>query len=431
MNYIVSDELLPHNLQGKQLDKDYLCVQNPLGDGWVFDEHGFHIFLTSNSLRIVSTNENNGMYTVRLEEISENSPEMPNIFWKSEPENSIILKEAIANGLKDYMRDHQGMMIRVRGPLGKETKPYAVADDSAVDVVLWSVPRKSILSKAATRETPSNVCGHPLNRSKLTFYPSGLGTEVLDENGMAVAEVIGKTIYVLYPVKMTNTDASIIETICRQSAQHINDSVVMTEIVDMSERNSYAEMMSSTFHRRRQSLEETVTHWSRKVEQLQVDLRKAIEMHEVSRIDLENINSKSNSVMDKLKHEYDLIMGMKKVKDVRVTADGKLRIETELLKCRNPSTNRLHAIGCMEFIIDIKNTRIRVFNLTNTCDDKPAPHVGSDGIMCQGTLSEMLPVLFGRSDYVSMVELLIGFVETVNIDDPWGKTITKWPEVRE
>jgi hypothetical protein len=64
-------------------------------------------------------------------------------------------------------------------------------------------------------------------------------------------------------------------------------------------------------------------------------------------------------------------------------------------------------------------------------DTSHAPHVHGEAKPCLGTAAEVIPGLVAAMEFESLISYLITFLESVNVDDPAGDKIYKWPMVGE
>jgi len=58
-----------------------------------------------------------------------------------------------------------------------------------------------------------------------------------------------------------------------------------------------------------------------------------------------------------------------------------------------------------------------------------SPHIHADGSMCHGdSFSATLEQFWDDYEYAAIAFASIQFVETVNLDDEWGRCIGRWPQ---
>lgn len=117
---------------------------------------------------------------------------------------------------------------------------------------------------------------------------------------------------------------------------------------------------------------------------------------------------------------------------VKIDADGKLKIRTNLLRFENPKKNykAVHISGVFDIVID-PDGRVRFRNRTyrRTAFERGMhhPHVMHDGRPCLGSIASQLPELVRQRDYVSAVFLCLEYLRSANPEDPAGALAHLWP----
>jgi len=132
-----------------------------------------------------------------------------------------------------------------------------------------------------------------------------------------------------------------------------------------------------------------------------------------------------------LGREYDSLLRIKKVKDVQVTGTEMI-VDTHMLYCTEKQSGVTYRIGEFKIHIPLSGSEQLLFlnqtQLINTSSGRMhAPHVSSGGNACLGSTQDMFPELIRKREFASVVNLAILFLESVNVDDHWGKQITNWP----
>jgi len=132
---------------------------------------------------------------------------------------------------------------------------------------------------------------------------------------------------------------------------------------------------------------------------------------------------------------YESLQNIRQVKRYTFTVTG-ITAHTDILYCEYEKGD-VREIGAMEIFIPYnyvsnaikwknKTRNVRAFD-SRLC---PAPHViGGDGSACLGNSNEVFAHLIAKMDLVAAVTRAIKFVETVNLSDPAGRMIVKWPKV--
>lgn len=177
---------------------------------------------------------------------------------------------------------------------------------------------------------------------------------------------------------------------------------------------------------------------SREVTAFQEQLTQLIRNINTNRVRLEGLRSRSMSALEQLGKEFDKLREVRGVKDIEI-ADTTVKVFTNMLYCRNPATKKLHEIG--EFRIELYGEQnqsagcVKWFNLTRTVDGGSgkmnAPHVRLDGNACLGNTSTTFPQLISNYEFSAAAMLAIQFIESVNINDQWGRYIVNWPIASE
>ncbi len=130
--------------------------------------------------------------------------------------------------------------------------------------------------------------------------------------------------------------------------------------------------------------------------------------------------------------EFDALLALDKVIDVKVTGNS-IVVTTKTLHCQHPSTLDYHEIGAFDIHIYPQNGSIQWKNQTRMINGgngaMNAPHVNGEGNACFGNTQELFPALINKRDFATAVMMAIAFVESVNIEDSWGKYIVNWPVV--
>jgi len=137
---------------------------------------------------------------------------------------------------------------------------------------------------------------------------------------------------------------------------------------------------------------------------------------------------------ESLGEEFDQLFQLASVRDVKVE-DDKLIVSTDKLYCIDPRSGRRHEIGAFDIHLptDSSNGAPTYFNRTRQVSTPAgtmqAPHVRSDGWACLGNVGDLFPQLIAKREFSSAVQVAIAYIESVNVDDSWGKYIDYWPMV--
>lgn len=162
-------------------------------------------------------------------------------------------------------------------------------------------------------------------------------------------------------------------------------------------------------------------------------LRKVKEIIE-SEFKISSLEEKPKKQKEKYIHQFDEIIKLVQVKKI-VTENNRIKIILERLYLTNPETKKLHDLGDIVIIIkpdevDV-NSAIRFKNTSLNIANRAAPHIYPEGWACFGSAEVAVHEALGKQDYTNLILVLISFLESLNMSDPFGKDIIKWPLVKE
>lgn len=307
--------------------------------------------------------------------------------------------------------------------------------DNTFSIHIWSALRGN-----ADVTVPYTIFGIPRKSITPAFPYSGEGISIDDpETGFSVAELHGNNLYV---------HVSILDESDKTAREMYKILLNVVVLYITSRQDQISELISSNAKRlrdaARQSYVETSTgrlsinieQTKRKIEEvhkeitdLQQKLLKAIRITLGAERKLSQLESCATEDLESYAKEFDKLITLPKVRDIHIE-DGTISVYTDVLYCTNPKTGFIHEIGA--FRIDINPTRkyspVTWHNLTRTgYSGHQAPHVGYDGVPCLGNITNTITELVARLEFVATAMLAIQFVESVNVDDPWGRHIDSWP----
>jgi hypothetical protein len=141
-----------------------------------------------------------------------------------------------------------------------------------------------------------------------------------------------------------------------------------------------------------------------------------------------------------LGEEFDQLLKMEKVEDIRVD-DKEIIVDTGIMFCQDPRTGTVHELGQYQIHIALNqqgwSPDLRFFNKKGPlrcanlgCYTLHAPHVQGEGRPCLGNTSSTFSQLFQTQEYGVAIQVALAFLESVNVDDAWGRNIDRWPEAR-
>jgi|CXWL01.1.fsa_nt_gi hypothetical protein len=285
------------------------------------------------------------------------------------------------------------------------------------------------------------------------YLPSGNGVLIKDSAGVEVAEVIGNNIYIFYPVthRQFRSGPRVFQKIMEECVKYLTMSpeeleahyVKVREAERLEQeareacekiareerkprsRKSYIESCSGRYKKALEGTRKAIKEGHTEIEQLQATLTRRIRETIGAERKLAQMEAQTSGFEEVYGREFDKLSVLPKV--VEVLAEGGLiKVFTETLYCVDPRSKKNHEIG--RFQIDINPSgKVQWKNLTRVVDGFYAPHVKASGTACLGTMTEIIPELAGNYEFAALAMVCVQFIESVNVDDDWGRRIHMWP----
>lgn len=178
------------------------------------------------------------------------------------------------------------------------------------------------------------------------------------------------------------------------------------------------------------------------INELKKQLAQQLEKKQVVLDEIESIKEKirknsSNEKLNKIKEQIKIIKEMEIVNSVEFIGDV-MSVKTNFVYATDEYDNRFKM---NKYDIQIKPSKldIRIYGLVEEynresafTNSDPHPHVsGSTGKPCWGNTEIMLVDLFEQEQYDIIVQIVIDYLQSFNIDDSAGKYIRNWDCVDE
>ncbi|KKU86171.1 MAG: hypothetical protein A2667_02790 [Candidatus Wildermuthbacteria bacterium RIFCSPHIGHO2_01_FULL_47_27] len=266
------------------------------------------------------------------------------------------------------------------------------------------------------------------------FLPSEEGIVISDDNCQELAEVVGRSIYILFwPTVREGYMEPVFRAILDRALFWIfeasdEDRRAYEENRSRGEKDRFAGLFGD-WAGAIKATESQLKKNKKIAEELQQSLAKAIESLSVWEEYASMLKARGARDMQTVRDEYDRIMAMSKVKRLKVYSD-RLVVFTEMITvCYK---NLIFEIGEFRIEIDLSGKGLRMYNLTHPKPDKECnmqhPHVGPDGIPCLGNIKEAIPQFIAQREMGVVVTLSLQYLETLNLDD-WRaqRNFFYWP----
>ena len=336
-----------------------------------------------------------------------------------------------------------GKQIRIYNYCGAAAQVPPI-DDGRLHICIWASPGST--EHGGNLQHESTLFDAPLvcqDTWECILAPRGDEGQLLaDEAGNQVGKLIRDTVYIHYPLCKTNIGLRwnnqgpealfrriLEEVVFWKTASEAQKSARARAIAARERaqsREEYIHSCNGRFNKALESTRKAMREGPARVRQLQEELtRKIREVNGLQR-KLEQMESCQNTVVETYGKEFDKLLEIPKIRDVRVQ-NGTIRVFTDTLYCVDPRTSKKHEIG--HFRIEIHpGGSVRWFNLVRQVNGMQAPHVFGRGDACLGNMDEVIPELAANYEYAALAMICIQFVESVNVSDEAGARINQWPE---
>lgn len=357
-------------------------------------------------------------------------------------ENSSVVLEDSSN--MDYWSEIEPVLKEYAELLGTEivvSNPHghaapALTETGKLYIRFWSTPEASPKSKILA------VFGIKLKGGQDdACRPSGLAgaIPIIDPDGVAAAEVVGGTLYILFDLPHASGGGPLMRAIMEQyvalqksSEERARMMAKQAEAERQRSRQAWIKECSRRLEKTASGTREAITKAEQAIEAHQRQLVEQIRLLDGQRRKLEQVEATRPELERRYEQEFDKLLQVPHV--VRVTAEsGKISVFTDRIFVDHGG--RRYDIGDfrVEVYTDGSNGCVRMYNLTRRVDayqsGMQAPHVFPDGKPCLGNLKEAIPAYLGEYEYSIVVMLCIQYLQSVNTQDAAGKYITCWPLV--
>ena len=154
------------------------------------------------------------------------------------------------------------------------------------------------------------------------------------------------------------------------------------------------------------------------------------------------LNRNGDSIVElqnMLNKELAVMSSNKKVKKVDIDEDGNIIVFTDTIYSNvigKDKVVRRYRFGEYKIVISANNGDIKFYNQNKSdrhnsvwSDKDNHPHVDQDGRGCLGNASSLIMDCVDRYQWGVLVDVLINYLESVNVDDSAGKNYYRWEQV--
>jgi hypothetical protein len=286
------------------------------------------------------------------------------------------------------------------------------------------------VSSNETVKPPTKFWGFPVPSKQHAYVPSGRGYLVLTEDGFPVGELIDDRLYVFLSMIEDVTDAEIM-----LFARFLMEARLLIEAVKAQAKANALDEKNFLRYAQRHCSQVSEGELNGEVVWRQLRTSEAQLTREIAAIrrlqgDYFNFNAFAER---ELAAEFEALAQMPKVAAVAI-ADDYVIVATNTIYCVDPSTRKRHEMG--RFTIKIPFNPEHDIHWTNRTRSVIGhegasffhPHIKADGSACLTKATRRtIAHLITRKNFLALVEVLIVYLEAVDLDDDWGKYISRWP----
>jgi hypothetical protein len=91
--------------------------------------------------------------------------------------------------------------------------------------------------------------------------------------------------------------------------------------------------------------------------------------------------------------------------------------------------SRTYAIGLVQIAVNLENGQILFSNCTRRLNNRPHPHVQTNGTPCWGEIQVSIMDLLARWMLAELITVIVRYLQSVDPKDSWGGSIVNWPEI--
>lgn len=130
-----------------------------------------------------------------------------------------------------------------------------------------------------------------------------------------------------------------------------------------------------------------------------------------------------------MRQEFELLQSHPRLAQRNLIGGSKLVLVTnDDLRMTREDTGESRWLGAFEITFDLQSFSIHMRNLNTMRGGRHHPHVPGDGRPCFGSYANSFYELLGQGQLYTCFDLLLQYIETVNLRDEWGRYASYWFE---
>lgn len=363
--------------------------------------------------------------------------------WSSNASDSNAHRDRVMASIRTILYDTFQKPVLLNVPHGYPSEP-APTDDSRIHIRIWSNQD----NRQSETNVPRQVFGVTVHCRETPYLPSDEGMRngnVIMDSDYPVAEVVnGNTLYIFHDLVHTghSDEIALLEKILEEASILLSGDE--EQIKEMRERllaaktersrADYVTLCNKRYDAQIRQSKRTYEQSQRQIDDYQQALVSAIRQREEAGRVLGELESGQTKDADSHLAEYEKLLSLDKITGVEVVGN-QVTYHTKVLHCTDPRTNRVHEVGAFKITINVENGSVRFYNTTRRINGHNrrmhAPHVFPSGEPCLGNVSQYLPDLIAKYEFAAVADVVIAFIENVNINDAAGAYVNRWPYLDE
>lgn len=329
--------------------------------------------------------------------------------------------------------EHLGKKILIHNVEGTYVKP--IKDDN---YHIWIYATPDSKNPKPEANAPRILFNLRWSREFHSFAPSGKGTIITDDAANPMAELVNdNNLYVLHPLRyienVRRPDFRVLQALIIKTIMGDDKYIELIRNFTFDQaKTPFTEFCKKMEFRRLDELKSSVATLKTKVAEIGGQYVKLSNDLKGSERELIMYTNDAEKQVGSYLREFERIKNNPKVTNLEIS-DHEIIVTTVPLTCEDPRNGAIHSMGQYRIKINMggpnapQSFGLNLENLTRKIDNKSHPHTHEDGKPCMGNFNEVLPSLVMANEYSALVIMSIKFIESVETNDQWGKTIVKWP----
>lgn len=337
--------------------------------------------------------------------------------------------------------------VELSAPHSKPIK--LVGKDNVFQIFLWGYVEEYKKLSAVPMTT---LWGKSRFYKEGLYTPTGLGTPVMSPEGVVVAEYFPneRILNVLFDICHTQSSgtedssyvlAALLTDFINGYYEQPGGATLTKEEIAEKRRLAYAEvkkknviaMLSRMAVMKIEGLKTTMQQKDRDIAEYSKLVLLRHRERDIASIELAAFTTNEEAGKAKLQAEFEKIRTVAGIKDYDIE-DNKIVFITDTIYAE--ANGRLYLMGDYKVTVDINDSRVKFYNQDEKNMRKSVwgekchhPHVSITGEGCLGNVADTLMTLIHQNEWAALADMLVGYLQAINLADSAGKHYRYWDEV--